>query len=241
MIGRRGSAAEAGITIGHISKVHIRKEDVVAHVVTTRGDAPGLVPVISAIDACDAYKPWHHKQSGKTFIRAGQWQVPALHGSPVRQFGLVYLRVPTWAPFRLQFYCHGHNWLAHRLTAKGIGYRMADNASIRIDDWQRAQELANELSPDQLHRALDRYAAPCCPVAEVFGLAYHWSLMQVEYTTNLEFRSTTTLGPPYEQLVRHSVLDVKVEQVAGFLGRLTTPQLAQEMSTAGRESTSSPR
>ena len=46
-------------------------------------------------------------------------------------FGLIYLRVPTWAPFRLQFYCNGHNWLARRLTAEGIGYTMADNAFIR--------------------------------------------------------------------------------------------------------------
>ena len=26
-------------------------------------------------------------------------------------YGLCYLRVPTWAPFRLQFYCNAHNWL----------------------------------------------------------------------------------------------------------------------------------
>jgi hypothetical protein len=25
------------------------------------------------------------------------------------EFGLVYLRVPTWAPFRLQVYCNGHS------------------------------------------------------------------------------------------------------------------------------------
>jgi len=78
---------------------------------------------------------------------------------------------------------------------------------------------------------LDRYAAQCCPVADVFGMAYHWSLMQVEYATDLAFRSNTTLGPLYEQLVRHSVLDVKAEQVAGFLGRPITPQLAQEIGS----------
>jgi hypothetical protein len=43
----------------------------------------------------------------------------------------------------------------------------------------------------------------------VFGQAYHWSLMQVEYATDLAFRSTTILGPLYDQLVRQSVLSVK--------------------------------
>src|SRR5271167_3209752 len=88
-----------------------------------------------------------------------------------------------WVPFRLQFYCNGHSWLARQLTAKGIGYTMADNAFVRIDDWIRAREVADRLSPDQLHRTLDRYADRCCPVSDVFGQSYHWSLMQVEYVT----------------------------------------------------------
>jgi hypothetical protein len=147
------------------------------------------------------------------------------------EFGLIYLRVPTWSPFRLQFYCNGHSWLGRQLTAAGIGFAMADNAFVRIDDWQRAQELADAFSPDLLHRVLNRYAAQCCPVLEVFGQTYHWSLMQVEYATDLVFRSPATLGPLYEQLTRQSVLSVKAEQIATFLGRQITAQLAQELGS----------
>jgi len=68
--------------------------------------------------------------------------------------------------------------------AEGIGFTAADNAFIRIDDWQRAQDLADRLSPDRLHLVLDRYAAECCPVLDVFRQTYHWSLMQVEYATD---------------------------------------------------------
>jgi hypothetical protein len=78
---------------------------------------------------------------------------------------------------------------------------------------------------------LDRYAAQCCPVLEVFGQTYHWSLMQVEYATDLAFRSAATLGPLYEQLARQSVLSVKAEQIATFFGRQITPQLAQELGS----------
>src|SRR6266404_2560897 len=81
------------------------------------------------------------------------------------------------APFRLQFYCNGHSSLARQLTAEGIGFTAADNAFIRIDDWQRAQDLADRLSPDRLHLALDRYAAQCCPMLDVFRQSYHGSLM----------------------------------------------------------------
>jgi hypothetical protein len=230
--GAASLAAEAGVTIEHIGKALIRKEDVVARVLKQRGDRPGLVHILSAMEACDAYKPWHDKQTHKTFVRpdSGKCLHYYFYFQDVK-FGLVYLRVPTWAPFRLQFYCNGHNWLARRLTAKGIGYTMADNAFVRIDDWALAQELADSFAPDQLHRALDRYAARCCPVSDAFGQSYHWSLMQVEYATDLAFRSTTTLSPLYEQLIRETVLSVKAEQVATFLGRQITPLLAQEIGS----------
>src|SRR5271167_4604586 len=225
-------AAEAGIAIEHVSKGHVRKETIVAKVLEQREDHPGLVHVISAMETCDAYKPWHDKQTHKTYLRPDSGKCLHYYFYFMdAELGLVYLRVPTWSPFRLQFYCNGHSWLARQLTAAGIGFISADNAFVRIDDWQRAQELADGFSPDLLHRVLDRYAAQCCPVLEVFGQTYHWSLMQVEYATDLVFRSAATLGPLYEQLTRQSVLSVKAEQIATFLGRQITPQLAQELGS----------
>ena len=225
-------AAEAGATIEHIGKKHIRKEAVVAKVLEQRGEHPGLVHVISAMEGCDTYKPWHDKQTHKTYLRPDKGQCLHCYFYFMdAELGLIHLRVPTWAPFRLQFYCNGHSRLARQLVAEGIGFTAADNAFTRIADWQRAQDLADGFSPDQLHRVLDRYAALCCPVLDVFGQTYHWSLMQVEYATDVVFRSAATLRPLYEQLTREAVLRVKAEQIATFLGRKITPQLAQEIGS----------
>ena len=49
-------ARAAGVTIEHIAKSHIRKEDIVARVLIRRGDHPGLVHIISAMEACNSYK-----------------------------------------------------------------------------------------------------------------------------------------------------------------------------------------
>src|SRR5262249_58492157 len=55
-------ARAAGVAIEHIAKNRIRKEDIVAKVLARRGDHPGLVHIISAMEACDSYKPWHRKR-----------------------------------------------------------------------------------------------------------------------------------------------------------------------------------
>lgn len=228
----REVAEAAGLEIEHIAKSHIRKEDVVAKVLRRRGDHPGLVHIISAMEACDSYRPWHDKASGRTFLKPDTGKCLHYYFYFIDpEVGLCYLRVPTWCPFRLQFYCNGHGWLARRLAAEGIGFTLADNAFVRIDDWRRAQALADTLKPEWLHRVLDRYAALCCPVQETIAQPYHWSLMQVEYAVDLVFRSAQTLKPLYEQLSRQAVLSVKAEQVASFLGKKITPQLAQEIGS----------
>jgi hypothetical protein len=225
-------AQEYGVAIEHIARAHIRKEDVVAKVLATRGEHTGLVHVISAMEACQTYQPWHDKATGQTFLRPDSgkclhyyfyWMDP--------QLGLIYLRVPTYCPFRLQCYLNGHSWLARRLTAKRIGFAMADNAFVRIEDFTRAQELADALKPETLHKILDRYAKRCCPVLDVFGQHYHWSLMQVEYSTDRVFRSEKSLAPLYEALSRQAVLAVKAEQVSTFLGKKLTAQVAAEIGS----------
>jgi DNA-binding transcriptional ArsR family regulator len=225
-------AQAAGVAIEHVSKHTIRKESLVAKVLTKRGAHSGLVHIISAMEACDAYQPWHDKQTHKTFIRPDSGKCLHYYFYFMdAELGLIYVRVPTWAPFRLQFYCNGHSWLARQLTAAGIGFVAGDNAFLRIDDWDSAQKLADGFSPEKLHHILDRYAAQCCPVLDVFKQRYHWSLMQVEYSTDIVFASKATLAALYEQLVRHSVLTVKAETIATFLGRKISPNLAQEIGS----------
>jgi len=158
-------AAEHGVEIQHISQAHVRKEDVVAAVIKQRGDQPGLVHVISAMEACDAYEPWHDKKTHQTFLRHTSGKCLHYYFYFIdASLGLIFLRVPTWCPFRLQFYCNGHSWLARSLTAAGIGYAVADNAFIRIDDWACAQQLADNFSPGT--QIISRQA-PCTPFSTV--------------------------------------------------------------------------
>jgi hypothetical protein len=223
-------AREAGVTIEHIAKRHIRKEEVVAKILAKRGDHPGLVHVISAMETCDSYQPWHDKETGKSFLKPDSGKCLHYYFYFMdAELGLIHLRVPTWCPFRLQFYCNGHSWLARQLAAAGIGFIQADNTFRRIGDFARAQQLADNFSPDRLHGILDRYAEQCCPVLDVFRQTYHWSLTQVEYATDLVFRSPAVLQPLYQQLCRQAVLSVKAEHIATFLGHQITPNLIAEV------------
>src|SRR3954454_18190478 len=140
-------AFESGVTIEHIAKSHIRKEDVVARVLEQRGDHPGLVHIISAMEACDAYQPWHDKPTHKTYLRPDSGK--CLHDYFYFMdalFGLIDLRCRRGVRSGCNSTATATTGWPANWPPRVIGYSMADNAFVRIDDWPRAQALADSLS-----------------------------------------------------------------------------------------------
>lgn len=219
-----------GLEIDFIQKKNFRKEERIKAIIAERGEHPGLVHIFSAMEPCTAYKPWHDKKSHRTFLKNTPGK--CLHYYfyfILPDLGLCYLRVPTWAPFRLQFYFNGHNELARKLDRNHIGYTLLDNAFVHIDDPAAAQKLADAIRPDRLHKTLDKAVQVYCPIANEFLNGYHWSLMQVEYATDIVFKRQAYLEPLYEELVRTAIHAVKADDIATFLGRKLHPNYQDEM------------
>src|SRR5437660_602946 len=199
-------AAENGITIEHIRKKNIRKEDLVQAVLAKRGSHPGLVAIFSAMEACPTYQPWHNKQTGKTYLKPDDGKCLHYYFYFIDEdLGLTYVRVPTWLPCRLQVYFNGHNWLAAQLRKRKIAYELLDNAFVEIGDWNEAQRMADDWKVKRIHKKLDEFAQRFCPIFRHFGVQYHWSLDQAEYATDIVFRREADLQPLYAQLTRTAI------------------------------------
>jgi len=226
-------AREQGLAIEFIRSARaFRKDDRIRAILDTRGDHPCLVHIFAALEPCAAFTPWHDKATGKTTLRYKDGTCLHYYFYLIdAEFGLCYLRVPTWAPFRLQFYCNGHHWLAHHLRQAGIAVEPLDKTFRTLGDSTRAQALADAFPIERLHHTLDALAARYCPVLTHFGAAvtYHWSLMQVEYATDLIFHRQEDLRPLYDTLVRTAIHAVKPDHVATFLGRKLTGNYADDL------------
>lgn len=213
-------AAENGIEIEFVRKQHIRKEDIIAEKLKKRGWHCGLVHILSAMETCHTYKPWHDKKSGKTYLRNETSKCLHYYFYFIDEIlGLCYVRVPTWCPFGLQIYFNGHNWLAHQLTKQSIAYTMLDNAFDSIADFARAQHIADSFDIKQLHQRLDYFAATYCPVSREFERVYHWSIAQIEYATDIVFKKQEDLQAIYSDLMKTAIHTVTPDSIATFLGK----------------------
>lgn len=213
-------AKEHGVEIEFIRKAGVRKESIISEKIKQRGDHPGIVHIISAMETCNTYKPWHDKTTGKTFLKPDQSKCLHYYFYFIdQQVGLGYVRVPTWCPFRLQIYINGHNLLATELKQAGIKYTMIDNAFDSLEDVDKAQELSDNISIEKLHRKLDEFAWQFCPVYKDFNLRYHWSVVQAEYATDIVFKEQDDLQQIYSELIATAIHTVKPENIATFLGQ----------------------
>jgi DNA-binding Lrp family transcriptional regulator len=223
-------AEENGLDIEFLRKKKFRKEDRIKQIIQQRGSHPGLVHVFSAMESCTRYKPWHNKKTHKTYLKTVPgWCLHYYFYFITPELGLCYLRVPTWAPFRLQFYYNGHNQLAAKLNKKSVGFKLLDNCFVQIDNYRKAQKLADDINVKRLHRKLDKIARQYCPVIRHFTNGYHWSLMQVEYAADIVLKRRSDLKPIYEEMVRTAIHSIKPEHIATFLGRKLNGHYIDEM------------
>ena len=138
-------ATANGLKIDYVRKKNFRKEDKVKAVLQQRGTHPGLVWIFSALEPCTTYQPWHDKNSGRTYLRYDDGKCLHYYFYFIDEdLGPCYVRVPTWCPFRLQFYCNGHNWLARQLDRQKL-LHAAGQCLHRPDGLDSGPELGGQL------------------------------------------------------------------------------------------------
>lgn len=211
-----------GIPIEFIRKPKaVRKEDLVQKQIEQSGKTTGLVCILSAMESCQNYIYRYDKSTGRSYLKMSGGKCLHYYFYFIdADYGLCYLRVPTWCPFRVQFYCNAHNWLARQMDKAGIEYTQKDNAFTHISDYEAAQKLSDRFSVAPLHKLLDNLCDYYCPIYQRIDVTgYHWSIMQLEYATDLIFKSKQTLGLLYDGILKNAMHTVTPDDVARFLGR----------------------
>jgi hypothetical protein len=215
-------AEEAGRKVIYLAE-KTDKEDLVQAIRQEQGVADnGLVAVLSAVEPVASYTQYRSKTT--SFLRRGMRKCKHYYFYwEDGRFGLCHVRLATWFPFDCHILLNGREWLARQLDAEGIGYLRRDNCFIGIEDFARAQRLADGQPrlpwPGQLNRLLRR-AHPLH--AEFFGgdaaIDYYWTSEQTEWATDVLFRDPQVLARLYPPLIRHGMETFQSPDVLRFLG-----------------------
>ncbi len=178
--------AENGIRIDYVrSPKAFRKEDRIEEILEERGRHEGLVWVFSQQELCPTFHAWHDKENHKTeFV---YHQTKCLHYYFYfidREFGLCFMKVPTVAPYKCEFYFNGHSLLETKLRRRDVPYAMYANSFCRLADFPQAQALSDNFRTEHLRGALNAARKRFCPLP--FDLEFSWTVHQVDTNPHLK-------------------------------------------------------
>ena len=220
-------AADAGRPVEYLQG-YANKEALVQRRRHDDGATPnGLVCAFSTLENCTSYDVFKNPKTHRIDLRRRPRKCLHYYFYFVDdRFGLAQVRLQTWFPFHTNVVLNGREWLAQKLDKKGIGYQRRDNCFTWVEDFARAQELADLQPKIHWEAELDRLLGRVLPPREIWlpDDRYYWTSDQTEWATDLAFRDAETLAELYPQLIRRGIETFRSEDVLRFLGKRVTAE-----------------
>jgi len=219
-----GIAETKGRPVEYVASSSESKEEIALKIAQRDGIQQGLVCVLTCVELCQSFGIQKNKKK-KQLELVGRWR-KCLHLYFYwidREYGLMHLRLQTWAPFTIQVCINGREWLARQLDQESIVYEKQDNCFTHIDNLERAQQLFDRLDQQGWAGWLEQLAAHIHPFlrgkSALHFKPYYWTLGQSEYATDILFRDTGSLKDIYPALLQHAIHHFHSKDVLRFLGR----------------------
>jgi len=200
------------------------KEAMALSIAKRDGITSGLVCVFSVLENCSSFTVKGNHETHK--LEAVKKKTKCLHLywyhiDPV--FGWMHIRIQTWAPYSMQIYINGREWLSRELTKRGVDYERSDNKILWVSDHKKTEKLCEKFSHIDWPKYLHRYAKMANPLLPAIYHAnfghYWWGIDQAEYATDVLFKSRAEIERILPDLVTVSMTGFGATDVMRFLGR----------------------
>lgn len=200
------------------------KEAMALSIAKRDGITSGLVCVFSVLETCRSFTVKGNHETHK--LEAVKKKTKCLHHywyliDPM--FGWMHVRIQTWAPYSMQIYINGREWLSRELTKRDIEYERSDNKILWVSDPKKTERLCEKFSHTDWPKHLHRYAKMVNPLLPAVSRAnfghYWWGIDQAEYASDVLFRSRAALDLILPDLLTVSMTGLGATDVMRFLGR----------------------
>jgi hypothetical protein len=237
----KAMADKFGRPIQYLTK-SIRMEETARKMAEAEGIKRGLICIYSILEPCRTFSfRW---ENGRPFIQVANRKCLFIYFYFMdQQLGLIHVKLQTWFPMHIQVYVNGHDWLERKLTANKISFTKHDNVFFQIEDWKRAQKLADRFAGLGWPQILERYARFVNPLLKgiLHGYRHYWVTSQSEYSTDIAFKSSADLRDLFPRLLSHGTLCFGAKDVMSFLGKKLRGQFLGEIVSYTKDGAWLPR
>ena len=215
---------EHDVTLQYLKSGKEDKQALANKALTQTNNKIGLIAAFSAVELCrtSTIKAKHETQKLEPSIKDTKCKHYYLYFND-EEFGLMFFKLQTWFPYNVQIYINGREYCSKIFNKNNIQYEMYNNSFSSIDDFEKAQALADNILNQKLSASFDGLANKInnlLPnIKETLNHSYYWCIDQCEFATDINFKSREDLSIFYKKLVETSYFTFNSEDIYSFFGR----------------------
>jgi len=208
----------------YLNSGKIDKNEIVMAELEKNPNKSGLITALSAIEICNTMtvKPNKETQKLEIISKSAKCKHYYFYYND-KEFGLMYLKIQTWFPYNVQIYINGREYLSKLLDKNNIKYEMYNNSFSYIEDFTKAQELAdgilNQKISDSFDGLIKKINIHLPKIEKIFSHSYYWCIDQCEFATDINFKNREDLRLFYKTLVETTYFTFSSEDIYSFFGR----------------------
>ncbi len=210
--------------IHYLNSGKINKDEFVQNIFDSKENKDGLITALSTVEICNTMtvKPNHETQLLEVTSRPTKCKHYYFYYND-SEFGWMYLKIQTWFPYNVQIYINGREYLSKIFDKENIKYEMYNNSFSYIDDFEKAQKLADQILNKKISDSFDGLVSKInnhLPnIESIFSHSYYWCIDQCEFATDINFKSREDLSLFYKTLVETTYFTFSSEDIYSFFGR----------------------
>jgi hypothetical protein len=223
------SAEQAGRPYLYLASAHTHasgqsKEAMARSIAERDGIDEGLVCIFSVLEPCSSFAvAGNHRSKRLEVVRRNRRCLHLYWYLIDPTLGWMHVRIQTWAPYSVQVYVNGREWMCRQLTEDGIAFARSDNKIVWVDNFDATDRLAEKFKHTDWPTLLIRHVArvnPLLPQITAAGFGGYWfGIDQAELATDILFKSRADLECIHDDLVHVAITGFGATDVMRFLGR----------------------
>lgn len=215
---------ERDVILTYLKSGKDNKQEIVQEILEKSNNKEGLIAAFSVVELCRTSTIQGNKETKKLepTIKNTKCKHYYLYYNDT-EFGLMFFKIQTWFPYNVQVYINGREYCSKLFDKNNIKYEMFNNSFSYIEDFDKAQKLADNILNQKLSDSLDGIANKInilLPnIKEKLNHSYHWCIDQCEFATDINFKSRDDLTLLYKKLVETSFFTFSCHDIYSFFGR----------------------
>lgn len=210
--------------INYLNSGKIDKDEFVRNIFDEKPNKKGLITALSTVEICNTMTVKANKESQKLEVTSRPTKCKHYYFYyNDEEFGFMYLKIQTWFPYNVQIYINGREYCSKLFDKNNIKYEMYNNSFSYIEDFDKAQELANSILNKKISDSFDGLVSNInnhLPnIERIFSHSYYWCIDQCEFATDINFKSRNDLSLFYKTLVETTYFTFSSEDIYSFFGR----------------------